>query len=170
MESVQVRWLALPGCALLLLCCGPKQVQGSLSTLLNLDYSSVQVAYTGGSVDGGLMKDGQVAVSFLEPSGPSQNAVLVVTEDLTGLQVKPTGAVNLTQLLGTSQRGVVTRDVANDPRKTFPALAIGTMQLDATPVPGSRASVSGSFHVTFALCPDFACGYTAFASFTGQVQ
>jgi hypothetical protein len=165
-----VRWLGLSGCVVLLLCCGPKQVQGSLSTLLNLDYNSVQVAYTGGSVDGGVMKNGQVAVSFLEPSGKSQNAVLVVTEDLSGLQVAPTGKVDLAQALGNGQRGVVTRDVTNDPRTTFPALQIGTMELNGTPVPGSGASLSGSFNVTFALCADFACGYTAFASFSAQVQ
>ena len=167
-----MRWLGLPSCALVLLCCGPKQVQGSLSTLLNLDYSSVQVAYTGGSVDGGIMKNGQVAVSFLEPSGKSQNAVLVVTEDLSGLQVAPTGKVDLTQVppSGIGQRGVVTRDVTNDPRTTFPALQIGTMELNGTPVPGSGASLSGAFNVTFALCADFACGYTAFASFSAQVQ
>jgi hypothetical protein len=167
-----VRWLVLVFCALGLLCCGPQQVQGSLSTLLNLQYSNVQIAYTGGSVDGGVMRNGQVAVSFLEPSGKSENAVLIVTEDLTGLQVDPDGKVDLTLVppSGVGQRGVVTRDVANDPVTTFPALQIGTMQLDGTPVPGSGASLSGAFNVTFALCADFACGYTAYASFNGQVQ
>jgi len=167
-----VKWLGFLGCALVLLCCGPQEVQGSLSTLLNLQYSNAQVAYTGGSVDGGVMKNGQVALSFLEPSGKSENAVLIVTEDLTGLQVDPGGSVDLTLVppSGVGQRGVVTRDVANDPRTTFPALQIGRMALNATPVPGSGASVSGSFNVTFALCADFACGYTAFASFSAQVQ
>jgi hypothetical protein len=167
-----VRWLGLTTCTVALLCCGPQEIQGSLSTLLNLKYSSVQVAYTGGSVDGGTMTNGQVAVSFLQPSGKSENAVLVVTEDLTGLQVKPGGAVDLTLVppSGVGQRGVVTRDVAGDPRKTFPALQIGLMKLNSTPVPGSGDSVSGAFNVTFALCPDFACGYTAYASFSGQVQ
>jgi hypothetical protein len=167
-----VRWLGLTTCTAALLCCGPQKIQGSLSTLLNLDYSSVQVAYTGGSVDGGVMTNGQVAVSFLEPSGKSENAVLIVTEDLTGLQVKPNGAVDLTLVppSGVGQRGVVTRDVAGDPRKTFPPLQIGSMKLNSTPIPGSGDSVSGAFNVTFALCADFACGYTAYASFSGKVQ
>jgi hypothetical protein len=167
-----VRWLGLATCALALVCCGPQEVQGSLSTLLNLKYNSVQVAYTGGSVDGGVMANGQVAVSFLESSGSSNNAVLVVTEDLSGLQVKPGGSVDLTLVppSGVGQRGVVTRDVANDPRKTFPPLQVGKMHLNSTPIPGSRETVTGSFNVTFALCPDFACGYTAYASFSGQVQ
>jgi len=167
-----VRWLALISGPAALLACGPQSIQGSLSTLLDLDYSSVQVAYTGGSVDGGVMANGEVAVSFLEPSGKSENAVLIVTEDLTGLQVAPNGVVDLTLVppSGVGQRGVVTRDVANDPRTTFPALQIGSMRLNSTPIPGSGNSVSGAFNVTFALCPDFACGYTAFASFSGQVQ
>jgi hypothetical protein len=167
-----VRWLGLAAFTLVLVCCGPQSVQGSLSTLLNLQYQNVQVAYTGGSVDGGVMANGQVAVTFLEPSGKSENAVLVVTENLTGLQVAPKGSVDLTLVppSGIGQRGVVTRDVANDPRTTFPALQIGRMALNTTPVPGSGASISGSFNVTFALCADFACGYTAFASFSGIVQ
>lgn len=158
--------------ALALLCCGPQKIQGSLSTLLDLEYQSVQLGYTGGSVDGGVMTNGQVSVSFLEPSGGSNNAVLVVTEDLSGLEVKPGGSVDLTLVppSGVGQRGVVTRDVAGDPRKTFPTLQIGRMQLNSTPIPGSRKSVSGSFHVTFSLCAEFACGYTAYASFSAQVQ
>jgi len=169
---VQVRWLALLTCALLLVCCGPQQVQGSLSALLDLQYNTVQLAYTGGSVDGGVMTNGQVAVRFLQTSGKTENAVLVVTEDLDGLEVKPGGAVDLTLVppSGVGQRGVVTRDVANDPRKTFPPLQRGSMKLNATPIPGSGESVGGAFNVTFALCGDFACGYTAFASFTAQVQ
>lgn len=167
-----MKWLSLIGATAGLFACGPQTIQGSLSTLLDLQYSSVQVAYTGGSVDGGVMTNGQVAVSFLEPSGKSENAVLIVTEDLTQLQVKPNGVVDLTLVppSGVGQRGVVTRDVANDPRTTFPALQIGSMRLSSTPVPGSGDSVSGAFNVTFALCPDFACGYTAYASFSGQVQ
>jgi hypothetical protein len=167
-----VRWLGPAICTVALLCCGPQQIQGSLSTLLNLQYSSVQVAYTGGSVDGGLMTDGEVAVSFLEPSGKSQNAVLIVTENLNGLEVKPGGAVDLTLVppSGVGQRGVVTRDVSGDPRTTFPALQIGSMKLNSTPIPGSGDSVSGAFNVTFVLCPDFACGYTAYSSFSGTVQ
>jgi len=167
-----VRWLAVLTCALGLIGCGPQQVQGSLSALLDLQYDTVQIAYTGGSVDGGAMANGQVAVRFLQTSGKTENAVLVVTEDIDGLEVKPGGAVDLTLVppSGVGQRGVVTRDVANDPRKTFPPLQRGSMKLNSTPIPGSGESVGGAFNVTFALCGEFACGYTAFASFTARVQ
>ena len=167
-----MRWLGLVSCALALLCCGPQQVQGSLSSILNLQYNTVHLGYTGGSVDGGVMTNGQVAVSFLEVSGKSTNVVLMVTEDLTALIVEPGGMVDLTQVppSGVGQRGVVTRAVANDPVTTFPALQRGGMQLASTPVPGSKTSVNGNFHVTFENCPDFACGFTAFATFTAQVQ
>jgi hypothetical protein len=167
-----VSWLPLAVCAVALVGCGSQEIQGSLSTLLNLQYDTAQVAYTGGSVDGGVMTEGQVAVSFLQTSGKSQNAVLIVTEDLTGLEVLPRGEVDLTEVppTGIGQRGVVTRDVANDPRTTFPLLQIGRLELDDTPIPGSGDSVRGNFNVTFVLCADFACGFTAFASFKAQVQ
>ncbi len=167
-----MRWLGLASSAVVLLCCGPQQVQGSLSSLLNLQYNEVHLGYTGGSVDGGVMTNGQVAVSFLEMSGKNVNAVLVVTEDLTGLLVEPGGSVNLAQVppSGVGQRGVVTRDVANDPVTTFPALQRGAMTLNSTPIPGSGHSIGGSFYVTFENCPQFACGFTAFGSFTAQVQ
>lgn len=84
-----MKWLALLTFALVLTCCGPQEIQGSLSALLDLQYNTVQLAYTGGSVDGGVMTNGQVAVRFLQTSGKTQNAVLVVTEDLDGLEVKP---------------------------------------------------------------------------------
>ena len=167
-----MRRLTFASCALALVCCSPQQVQGSLSAVLNLKYNTVTLAYTGGSSDGGVMTNGQVAVRFIEKSGTVENAVLVVTEDIDGLEVKPGGAVDLTQVppSGVGQRGVVTRDVANDPRKTFPPLQRGSMKLDSTPIPGSKQEISGAFNVTFALCGDFACGFTAFDSFTAQVQ
>ncbi len=167
-----MRWLALTLCSLALICCGPQEIQGSLSSLLNLQYNTVRLGYTGGSVDGGVMTNGQVAVSFLEVSGKTENAVLVVTEDLTDLLVEPGGAVDLTQVppSGVGQRGVVTRDVANDPVTSFPALQRGSMKLGSTPIPGSGQSVGGAFNVTFEDCAQFACGFTAFASFTAQVQ
>ncbi|MGO9764902.1 MAG: hypothetical protein ACLPM8_04555 [Myxococcaceae bacterium] len=167
-----MRWLALAVFTLGLLCCGPQQIQGSLSSLLNLQYNTVRLGYTGGSVDGGVMTNGEVSVAFLEVSGKTESAVLVVTEDLTDLQVEPGGMVNLTQVppSGVGQRGVVTRAVANDPVTTFPALQRGSMTLGGTPIPGSGQSMGGAFNVTFEDCPEFACGFTAFASFTAQVQ
>jgi hypothetical protein len=164
--------LVVAAYALALVGCGPQEIQGSLSTILDLKYDSVQLAYTGGDSDGGVMTNGVVAVRFLQASGKSENAVLVVTEDLSALIVKPGGKVDLTEVppSGVGQRGVVTRDVFNDPRKTFPALQHGYLQLNSTPVPGTGQSVSGFFTVTFELCVEFACGTTAFSGFQAQVQ
>lgn len=166
--------------ALLLAGCGANEIQGSLSTVLDLQYDKVTLAYTGGDSTGGLMTNGQVAVRFLRSAGAqSENAVLVVTEDLSGLQVAPGSQVNLAQPPPSNigERGVVTRDVYNDPRKTFcndaqppGPIGRGYLKLDATPVPGSNQTVSGFFTVTFALGVDFGCGRTAFSSFKAQVQ
>lgn len=165
--------------ALVLACCGQNEIQGSLSTILDLHYDSVELAYTGGQSDGGVMENGLLSVRFLQASGQASNAVLVVTEDLTGLTVKPGGQVDLAQVppSGVGQRGVVTRDVFNDPRKSFcqdadppGPLQRGYLKLDGTPVPGSKQTVSGFFTVTFGLGVDFGCGRTAFTGFTAKVQ
>ena len=175
-----MRWLALWAGALALAGCGSSEIQGSLSTVLDLEYDKVTLAYTGGDSDGVVMTNGQVAVRFLKSTGnQSENAVLVVTEDLTGLIVAPGSQVNLAQVppSGVGERGVVTRDVFNDPRKTFcddadppGPIQRGYLQLNDTPVPGSSQMVSGFFTVTFNLGVDFGCGRTAFSSFKAQVQ
>jgi hypothetical protein len=168
-----VRWLVVAMGSLMLVGCGSSEIEGSLSTILDLEYDSVKLAYTGGQSVNDTISGGILAVRFLKASGDqAENAVLVVSEDLSGLTVQPTGQVNLAEVppSGVGQRGVVTRDVFNDPRKTFPTLQQGYMKLDSTPVPGSGETVSGFFTVTFSLCVDFGCGRTAFASFKAQVQ
>ncbi|HMK73064.1 MAG TPA: hypothetical protein VK454_06975 [Myxococcaceae bacterium] len=172
--------LALPVAGMLVLAaCGSNEIQGSLSTILDLHYDSVEVAYTGGVSDGGVMENGLLSVRFLQASGQASNAVLVVTEDLTGLTVKPGGQVDLAQVppSGVGERGVVTRDVFNDPRKDFcqdadppGPLQRGYLQLNGTPVPGSGQKISGFFTVTFNLGVDFGCGRTAFTGFNAKVQ
>ena len=55
-----------------------------------------------------------------------------------------------------------------DPTKTFPDIKAGTFLLRNVPgEPGS--SVRGHFDVIFENCIEFACGYTAFADYTGVV-
>ena len=66
------------------------------------------------------------------------------------------------------QRGVVTRDVFNDPRKQFPLISDGFMVV--YDVPRDGGVVNGSFSVTFERCVDFGCGRTVFGDFKAKVQ
>ena len=115
--------------------------------------------------------------------------MLEVSEKLDGLTVRTGDLVNLAEplpdfALGDAgmpdggllpdggvfdqQRGVVTRDVFNDPRKTFPLISDGFMVL--YDVPRDGGVVSGSFSVTFQRCVDFGCGRTVFGDFKATVQ
>lgn len=177
-----MRWLALALSAALVgsaLSCGPTKVEGSLQELLDLSYQDIGLRFSGD----------QIAVRWTRPRGSGQDAVLVVSEKLDGLIVRTGDYVNLAQPLpdfaladagipdggvlpdggiASQQRGVVTRDVFNDPRKSFPLLSDGFMVL--YDVPRDGGTVHGSFSVTFQRCVDFGCGRTVFGDFKAKVQ
>ena len=115
--------------------------------------------------------------------------MLEVSEKLDGLLVRTGDFVNLAEPLPDfaladagmpdggllpdggifdQQRGLVTRDVFNDPRKTFPLISDGFMVL--YDVPRDGGTVNGSFSVTFQRCVDFGCGRTVFGDFKAKVQ
>lgn len=164
--------------------CGQSTIQGSLGALIDLTYQNVKLGFAGG----------QVAVTWERPRGTGTDAVLIVSEKLDGLSVYTGDYVDLAQILpdfalldaglldadgGTVlepdggpvslQRGLVTRDVFNDPRHDFPGISNGFMVL--YDVPGDAgATVRGSFSVTFDRCVDFGCGRTAYGDFKATVQ
>jgi len=179
--------VAIPVAAAVLgvaLACGPNKIEGSLQEILDLTYQDVQLRFAGD----------QVAVRWTRPRGSGEDAVLIVSEKLDGLVVRTGDYVNLAEpvpdfaveaLLAdagavdggmlpdggivSQQRGVVSRDVFNDPRKTFPLLSDGFMVLYT--VPGDAGTlVRGSFSVTFQRCVDFGCGRTVFGDFKATVQ
>ena len=164
--------------------CGPNKIEGSLGAMLDLSYQDTKLQFAGP----------QVAVSWTRPRGSGQDAVLVVSEKLDGLTVYTGDYVDLAAalpdfaladagfllpdggLIGPGadggiplQRGLVTRDVFNDPRHDFPGISNGFMVL--YDVPGDAGTtVRGSFSVTFARCVDFGCGRTVFGDFQATVQ
>ena len=139
--------------------CGSPELEGSLRELLDLHYQSAQVNESGD----------EVAVRFYTPRGAGQDLVLAVSANLGGLDLKPGQKIQLAELdPDGNQRGTVTRNVLNDPRRTFPALEYGQLILNQLPG-NSGQDVSGSFSVTFAPGIDFACGRTVFGSFKGKV-
>jgi len=161
------------------LACGPNKIEGSLQEILDLTYRDIKLGFAGD----------QIAVRWTRPRGSGQDTVLEVSEKLDGLTVRTGDYVDLAAPLpdfalndagidgGTllpdggivdQQRGLVTRDVFNDPRKTFPLISDGFMVL--YDVPRDGGVVNGSFSVTFQRCVDFGCGRTVFGDFKATVQ
>ena len=161
------------------LACGPTKVEGSLQEIIDLTYQDIKLGFAGN----------RIAVRWTRPRGAGLDTVLEVSEKLDGLTVRTGDLVNLAEplpdfALGDAgmpdggllpdggvfdqQRGVVTRDVFNDPRKAFPLISDGFMVLYEVPRDGGV--VSGSFSVTFQRCVDFGCGRTVFGDFKAMVQ
>ena len=161
------------------LACGPTKVEGSLQEILDLTYQDIKLGFAGD----------QIAVRWTRPRGTGQDTVLEVSEKLDGLTVRTGDYVDLAAPLPDfalndggvdggdllpdgglvdQQRGLVTRDVFNDPRKDFPLISDGFMVL--YDVPRDGGTVNGSFSVTFQRCVDFGCGRTVFGDFKATVQ
>ena len=157
MESLSIKRV---GAALALLAgasCGGPQLEGSLSTVLDLHYSRSSAA---SSPD-------QVVVRFIQPLDSGENVVLQVGAQLVGLDPNTLQFDLAESISQNNQRGVISRNVLNDPRTTFPPLALGRLQFNAPLAAGK--SVSGSFHATFADGTTFASGRTVFGSFGATV-
>ena len=122
------------------LACNPTKVEGSLQEILDLTYQDIKLGFAGD----------QIAVRWTRPRGAGLDTVLEVSEKLDGLTVRTGDLVNLAEplpdfALGDAgmpdggllpdggvfdqQRGVVTRDVFNDPRMAFPLISDGFMVL-----------------------------------------
>jgi hypothetical protein len=181
-EVVPVKRAVIPIAAAVVgvaLACGPTTVQGSLSEILDLTYHDIKLGFAGD----------EIALRYTRPRGTGEDTVLEVSEKLDGLLVRTGDYVNLAEPLPAfaladagvpdggllpdgglfdEQRGLVTRDVFNDPRKTFPLISDGFMVL--YDVPRDGGTVKGSFSVTFQRCVDFGCGRTVFGDFKAKVQ
>ena len=154
---------ALPlAMALLSLGCGkgpPHFLEGSLSAVMALGYATV-VAQP--STDA-------LAVRFVLPRGEAgEDTVLEVAVDLHGTAFTPGVALDLAELSPAGQqRGSLSRNVLDDPRRTFPPLQRGTLLLDRALEPEAR--VSGELRATFENGVLAASGHTVFGTFQAGV-
>ncbi len=148
--------------ALLFVACGgdgkppaPKhQLDGSLLELMDLGYDEVVLTET---VD-------DISIRFVRKLGASEETVFKVSMALLDLMWVAGKPVDLTETLSTgAQRGVMSRNVTNDPRTMFPLLARGTLTLNSIPMQNQRTR--GDFRVTFINGIEPACGHTAYGSF-----
>ncbi len=108
-------------------------------------------------------------------TGASEDYPLMVTYSLEDGGIFQDKRVDLTELTAAgTQRGLVSRNVLNDPRRSFPALNRGTLYLgrgllDQDGIVISDAVVSGDFHVTFENGIEAASGRTIFGNFDAKV-
>ena len=152
--------------ALVLMACGPRSVQGSLSVLMDMRYQSVDIVL--GSSD--------VTVRYVKPSneeGAGEDLVLAVSA--RGLTLPfpadagtPGLTFDLAEPLGSGQRGALARNVLNDPRQTFPEILRGHLAFQNVPAVGERTA--GDFAITFVLGEEFGNGRTLFDTFQGTVR
>lgn len=153
--------LQCPVVALMLAGCGPGRggaLEGSLSVVLDLTYKEARVE----------LSEQEVSVSFVRPKGSGEDTVLKVTARLEGVALEPGVALDLAEPLSAGgQRGVVSRNVLDDPRRDFPPLQRGRLLLEGAVTPGAR--VPGEVSATFENGTELASGRTVFGSFEGSV-
>lgn len=165
--------------------CGPQdpnkppakyRLEGSLTQVMDLGYDLVRVQPSVNDVSvlfvrlrpigGDSPTDGGTT---MEPAGMSEDYPFKIAFDLRGQPV-PTGVrVDLAEEdMNMNQRGACSRNVLNDPRKTFPRLVRGTLFLDRELMPDMP--VQGDFNVTFENGIEAASGRTVFVkSFDARV-
>lgn len=146
---------ALVSAALLSAACnqGP-HVEGSVAELLDLTYEHAEAR----------LSQDELSVSFLTAQGTGENTIIKVTARLQDLTFVPGTPIDLAQALENGgQRGAVGRSVLDEPARTFPAIARGSLLVHGTPTPG--ATVTGEFNVTFVNGTDVYSGRTLFGRF-----
>lgn len=138
--------------------CGPPSLEGSLTEIMDLHFTRTDVSASSGSV----------AVRFLAPQGTGENLVLEVGARLGGIMLQAGVPIDLAEAApdGT-QRGIVTRDVFDDPRRTFPLIRQGQLLLRSLPAP--QTTVAGELSVSFVVGTQYANGRTAFSKFEAQI-
>ncbi|MBL9037291.1 MAG: hypothetical protein JNG84_02140 [Archangium sp.] len=151
------------------------RLEGSATQLFDLGYDQVRVTV---SVD-------DVALLFVrrrplnatlpdggtpdeENMGTSEDYPLKVAYQLWGDEAPVARRVDLAERdMNMAARAVVSRDVLNDPRKTYPGVQRGTLYLTGALEPGAK--LRGDINITFENGIETASGRTVFGSFDAQV-
>lgn len=170
-----------PAIILLVLClvsCGspnaPKaKLEGSLLTVMALDYDEAILQYSAGQGVVKFMRKRGTAMGDCVTSMGLCDTTLAVTARLEpqplpdgGMETFIARTYDLTEVLSDGeQRGIVSRDVLDDPRRMFPELRVGRLTLQNVPQQGMGLKAAGDFHCTFENGVEFASGKTVFSSF-----
>ena len=148
--------------------CGPVQktapipkfgLEGSLSVMMELRYDVAHVDVTADDL----------AIRFAKKQGEGEDTVLKVTASISDLELVANGTIDLAEATPAgAQRGVISRDVLDDPRRVFPKLVRGRVILTRVPEPGGQ-NVNGDLSITFENGTEFASGRTVFGKFEADV-
>ena len=153
------------------------QLEGSAGQLFDLGYDEARI----------LLVTEDVALLFvrtrpletrLPDGGLAMNDMTGVTEDyplkisyaLWGDEIPVKKRVNLAEVDASDPkkpRVVATRDMLNDPRKTYPTIQIGSLIFNSLPEAGAK--VTGDFNITFSNGIETASGRTVFGHFEAKV-
>jgi hypothetical protein len=158
--------------------CGPAsgakhRLEGSLSTIMNLDYDDAVLAYSGTQFTVSFKRRRTTLISNCIKEPTSCDTPLAVTTRLDpapkadgGMDVLKGGTTyELPEMLSTGeQRGVISRNVLEDTRTQFPPLDVGEIRIDNVPHQGQGLPLTGNFHVTFDRGIQFASGKTVFSN------
>ncbi|MBL8918912.1 MAG: hypothetical protein JNJ54_08655 [Myxococcaceae bacterium] len=113
----------------------------------------------------GSLDDGGMAMA-----GDSEDMVLKIGYLLAGDAPPANARLDLTFL---DQNGIsrttLSRNVANDPRRAFPPLRVGSLFLDRAPDRLAMNIVNGEFNLTFENGIEVASGRTVFGRFAAKV-
>ncbi len=151
------------------------QLEGSTTQLFDLGYDEARILQTDEDVAlvfvrkrplNAILPDGGSAMN--NNQGVSEDYPLKVTYALWGDPLPVKKRVDLAEMnMAMQARAVISRDVLNDPRKTYPTVERGTLIFNQTPKPGG--TVSGDFNITFTNGVETASGRTVFGSFSAKV-
>jgi len=130
---------------------------------MDLGYDDVVLTYGGTDF----------TISFRRKKGMGYDTTLAVATRLEQMPY-PDGGMDklaggytyqLPELLSDGMpRGVVSRNVLDDPRTKFPPIRVGEMHIVNVPEQGQGLVAGGDFHVTFENGVDFASGKTVFSN------
>lgn len=152
--------LAVGVTTVLVTACGgeTKQLEGSLSTLVDLEYESAEL----------IQSEEDFALRFIKRREIGEDTPVKLTYSLAGTAISTNTDMDLSEdRPAGGERSAVTREVLEDPRKTFPRIERGAIKFFSLPEPGGR--VKGELHFTFEQGVEFGCGRTVFGPFEANV-
>jgi hypothetical protein len=169
-EDLQVRSAALIPLVVgaCLLGCGGRgtvppakyQLEGSLSVVMDLGWDECILDTT----------DDEIAIRFVRKRGTTMDTPLKIVWAQAGQVLNTPATLDLAEPRPDDpnrQRGIVTRNVLDDKRTTFPLMVRGKLTFFDKIRPDS--SVKGQFNVTFENGIEFANGRTIYGPFTAKV-
>jgi hypothetical protein len=176
MEELQMTRWGFALSAVLSVACVPdgavprNRIEGSVSSVIPTGYDTarIQVSLTDVAINFVRERKVDATDAGSDGVGINEDTVLSLAFPWTQGVVPVKTRIDLNPTDGGATFGACSRNVLNDPRRTFPKIVRGTVLFDAALEPGTR--VVGDFHVTFENGIEAASGRTLFSTFEATVQ